>query len=161
MGVDKHQPHVLVLPEDDANRQMATGFCLNLDMSVRRRIQVLPVAGGWARVLEHFLSDHVVYMERYANRFMVLLIDFDRNEERLELAKNRIPERLTERVFLLGAWSNPEDLKGAGLGTFEEIGSAMARDCREETDTIWNHELLRCNASEIARLREQVRSILF
>ena len=28
MSVNRHQPHVFVLPEDDANRQMAIGFIL-------------------------------------------------------------------------------------------------------------------------------------
>jgi hypothetical protein len=37
----------------------------------------------------------------------------------------------------------------------------MARDCREETEETWGHELLRHNAGELARLREQVRPILF
>ena len=161
MGVNKHQPHILVLPEDDANHQLATGFCLGLDSSLIRRIQVLPVAGGWTQVLERFQSDHVADMERYPDRFMVLLIDFDRDEGRLALAKSRIPGSLTERVFVLGALSEPEELKRAGLGTYEEIGSAMARDCREDTDTTWNHDLLRCNVNEVARLRESVHSILF
>ena len=46
-------------------------------------------------------SDHVAGMDRYANRFMVLLIDFDGNAERLSDSKNRVPERLTERFFIL------------------------------------------------------------
>jgi hypothetical protein len=29
MSVNKYLPHVLVLPEDDANRQMANGFFLD------------------------------------------------------------------------------------------------------------------------------------
>lgn len=161
MSVNKHQPHVLVLPEDDANYQLATGFCLSLDSSVLRKIQVLPVAGGWTQVLKGFLSDHVVYMERYPGRFMVLLIDFDSNEERLDHATKRIPERLRERVFILGTWSAPEELKRADLGSYEAIGSAMARDCREETATTWDHNLLRHNSGELARLREHIRPILF
>jgi len=161
MGVNKNQPHVFVLPEDDANYQLATGFRLSLDWSVLGRIRVLPVAGGWLRVLERFLSDLVVDMERYPDRFTVLLIDFDGDAGRLNTAKNRIPDNLTERVFILGAWSEPEELKKAGLGSYEAIGSAMAQDCRDGTGTTWDHELLRHNAGELARLRERVRSILF
>jgi hypothetical protein len=37
----------------------------------------------------------------------------------------------------------------------------MAQDCRDETGTIWGHELLRHNAGELARLRDHVRPILF
>ena len=157
MGVNKHQPHVFVLPEDDANRQVATGFVLDLT----RQIQVLPVAGGWMQVLERFLSDHALDMKRNLNRCMVLLMNFDGQERRLDNAKDQIPEGLKERVFILGAWSEPENLRKAGLGSYEQIGLALARDCREGTDTTWRHELLKHNAGELARLRDQVRPILF
>jgi hypothetical protein len=159
MSVNRYRPHVLVLPEDDANRQLANGFLLDQHLS-NWRIQVLVEAGGWSDVLEHFLLDHVVEMNRYPDRFMILLIDFDGREERLQYAKSRIPERLTDRVFILGALTEPEALK-ADLGSYEVIGLKMARDCREETDKIWGHRLLRHNTSELDRLRVKVCPILF
>jgi len=161
VSVNKHLPHVLVLPEDDANRQLAKGFQLELNWARQRQMQVLEGAGGWTAVLERFLADHVAGMESNARRFMVLLIDLDGNRERLQDVKSQIPGQLTDRVFILGAWSEPEDLKRAGLGIYEAVGSAMARDCREETEGIRGHELLRHNAGELARLRHQVRPILF
>jgi hypothetical protein len=161
MSVNRELPHVLVLPEDDANRQIAIGFQLALDWSVQRRIQVLNPAGGWYRVLDSFESDHIVAMDRNRHRLVVLLIDFDSNIARLENAKSRIPPRLEHRVFVLGALTHPEELRSAGLGFYEQIGSKMAADCREGTDTTWNHELLRHNADELSRLREHVRPILF
>ena len=39
---------------------------------------------------------------RYAQRFMVLLIDFDGHEDRLTYAKKVIPGHLIDRVFVLG-----------------------------------------------------------
>lgn len=99
-------------------------------------------------------------MESNASRLMVLLIDFDGEELRLQDAKDRIPGHLTERVFILGALIEPEELKKV-LGPYERIGKAMAQDCREGTDTIWAHDLLRHNANELARLRQVVRPILF
>jgi hypothetical protein len=100
-------------------------------------------------------------MDRYPNRFMVLLIDFDGHEDRLPYAKKAIPERLTDRVFILGAFTEPEDLKRAGLGSYETIGMALAKDCREDTGTTWAHELLHHNGSELGRLRDRVRPFLF
>ena len=40
MSVNKYLPHVLVLPEDDANRQLANGFLLDPNL-LDRRIQLL------------------------------------------------------------------------------------------------------------------------
>ena len=92
---------------------------------------------------------------------MVLLFDFDGRIDRLDQAKAEIPGHLVERVFILGALSEPEALRQASLGSYETIGLAMARDCREETNTIWAHDLLQHNDSELGRLREHVRPILF
>jgi hypothetical protein len=111
MSVNRYQPRVLVLPEDDANRQLANGFVLDLNAAVLTRIQVLEEVGGWHEVLNHLQSDHIADMNRYTNRFIVLLIDFDRHGGRLNEARSRIPEPLRDRVFILGAWSEPEDLK--------------------------------------------------
>jgi hypothetical protein len=157
VSVNKHLPHVYVIPEDDANRQLAIGFYLEINQT--RQMQVLPVAHGWNEVLRCFQTDHARGMDIFPNRYMVLLIDFDRSEARLEYARRSIPEHLVDRVFVLGIWSEPEDL--GGLGSLETIGKGMARDCRDQTDNVWRHQLLRHNAAEIARLREHVRPILF
>jgi hypothetical protein len=156
--INRYKPHLLVLPEDDANRQLANGFLLHPSLSTQ--VQVLEVAGGWTKVLDCFRSDHVSAMATYPNRTMVLLIDFDGRQVRLEQAKTVIPDNLKDRVFVLGVWTEPEALR-AILGSYEKIGRAMAEDCREETAATWGHELLRHNASEMERLRRQVRPILF
>ena len=160
MIVNRHRPHVLVLPEDDANRQLANGFLLDPYLSTWK-IQVLEEVGGWMEVLDRFVSDHVAGMNRYADRYVVLLIDFDGREERLQDALGKIPEALRERVFILGTWTEPEDLKRAGLGSYETIGSLIAKDCREQTNTTWGHALLQHNAGELERLRDRVCPILF
>ena len=118
-------------------------------------------AGGWLKVIEQFLSDYVTYLRDSPKVFVLLLIDFDQDEDRLAQVKGKLPGSLAQRVFVLGALGEPEDLKKAGLGSYETIGLALARDCQENTDTTWGHKLLRHNASELARLREHVRPILF
>ena len=163
MSVNKYLPHVFVLPEDDTNRQLANGFQLNVDKN--RRMQVLEVAGGWSMVLSLFKSVHITEMERHEKRFMVLLIDFDGNVNRLSRARADIPVHLADRVFVLGAWTHPEALRAslrqAHLDSYESIGSELAKDCRDETATTWGRDLLRHNASELDRLREHLRPILF
>jgi hypothetical protein len=158
MSVNKYLPHVLVLPEDDANRQLANGFLLDIST---RQVQVLVEVGGWAHVRDRFVSDHLDAMRKYADRFMVLLIDFDGHAGRLKTIKGAIPEDLLERVFVLGTLTEPEALRRAGLGTYEDIGKVMAGDCRDGTQTVWSHDLLKHNAGELARLRTGACGVLF
>lgn len=161
MGANLDRPHILVLPEDDANRQLVNGFLLEIDWIRQRQLQVLKVAGGWKRVLECFRDDHIKDLKRYSHRFIVLLTDFDGQKDRFDKAKAVVPEELKDQVFIIGVWSEPEDLRKAGLGSPETIGKALAKDCREETDTTWGHALLQHNAGELDRLRKQVRPLLF
>jgi hypothetical protein len=149
-----------VLPEDDANRELVVGFLLDSSLS-RGAIDFLEVAGGWIKLLDRFESYEIAGMRKYQKRFMVLLFDFDNDPNRVDIARKRIPDDLTDRVFVVGSLSDPESLKRAGLGNFEEIGLALAKDCREETDETWSHELLMHNSTELARLRTHVRPILF
>lgn len=159
MSVNRFLPHVLVLPEDDANLQLANEF--HVQVNQLRQMQVLEVAGGWHEVLNLFEEVHVHEMERCPTRFMILLIDFDNNfKARLKQALDRIPPHLHDRVFVLGCLSEPEALRQA-LGSYKAIGKAMAKDCRERTVSTWGHELLQHNAGELERLREAVVPILF
>ncbi len=158
MSVNKFHPHILVLPEDEANSDIANGF--HLEVNAIRQMQVLEEAGGWGEVLNQFHSVHVVEMDRNPYRFMVLLIDCDGQVERLNNARERIPEHLKNRVFILGVLSEPEALR-PDLGSLETIGKKIAEDCRDETDAIWNHNLLRHNVIEVARLRQHAGDILF
>jgi hypothetical protein len=156
---NKYLPHLFVLPEDDANRQVATGFELNL--SSTRQVKVLTEAGGWTRVCESFVSDHISAMGKYKHRFMILLVDFDEKMSRLDQVKSKIPGHLQDRVFVLGAFSTPEALRQAGLGSYEEIGTKLADDCRNGTQAAWGHSLLEHNETELARLRESICGFLF
>lgn len=157
--INKYMPHLLVLPEDDANRQLANGFVLGVQHE--RRIQVLVEAGGWSVLLEKFLSEHVSAMRKYHERRMVLLLDFDERDNRLDQIKVQIPDDLRDRVFILGVQSEPEALKRAVLGSLEDIGSRLAAECREGKREVWAHDLLKRNASELDRLQQIVCGFLF
>src|SRR5438874_1138703 len=108
-------------------------------------MQVLEEVGGWNEVLNRFAVDHVRGMDQNVNRMMILLLDLDDHIERLADAIARIPLNLRDRVFILGVLTTPEALRAAGLGSFEEIGSSLAEDCRRGTNTFWAHELLQHN----------------
>jgi hypothetical protein len=159
MSVNRYKPHVFVIPEDDANRQLANGFVL--EVKYDRQIQILNEVGGWSNVLGRFLSEHVKGMQRFPERYLVLLLDFDDKSDRREKITVSIPEDLRYRVFLLGVQSEPEALRQAGFGSFEDIGRRLAKECREGFKDIWSHGLLRNNADEIGRLELAVRGFLF
>ena len=158
MSVNRHLPHLFILPEDDANRQLANGFALGV---ATNQLRVLPEAGGWAHVRDTFASDHVDGMQRFDGRLMVLLVDFDNNPSRLQDVQAGIPDDLADRVFILGVMSEPEDLKRNGLGSYESIGKALADECRTRGAAIWSHRLLQHNAAELERLRGSVCDLLF
>lgn len=101
MSINKHRPHILVLPEDDANRQIANGFLLDLNLN-SHAIQVLPEARGWEDVVKKFKNDYASTMRQYPHRMIALLIDFDEDEDRLSYVKHQIPNDLENRVFVLG-----------------------------------------------------------
>lgn len=157
--MNREQPHVVILPEDDRNRQLANGFQLQLNWDRQRWMRVLPVAGGWSYVLPGLST---LQMDHWPQRFAVLLIDFDNQfTARLQTLKAQIPPHLGDRVFILGALDDPEALKKALKKPYEDIGSAMAEDCRQQTNTTWGHPSLQHNVAELERLRQRVVPILF
>lgn len=160
MSLNKSRPHVLVLPEDHANEQLANGF-VDAEAVNYRMIQILPVAKGWRKVLTKFTSNYLSYLRRYSNGFMILLIDFDQRSDRLDYMQREIPEDLQARVFVLGVFSDPEDLRRKTQKSFETIGEALAEDCANDTNELWGHRLLRHNSGELERLAVTVKPFLF
>ncbi len=158
MSVNSYKPHILVLPEDDANRQIANGFILNLNS---RAIQVLQIADGWKKAVDQLTNDYATGMRQFPQRMIVLLIDFDEDENRLSYVKSLIPEDLKERVFIIGAQSNPENLRKATKKSLEGIGEALAKDCSDNTNELWGHDLLKHNKLELDRMVLSVKPFLF
>jgi hypothetical protein len=109
MSINKNKPHLLILPEDDANRQIINGFIQNLNVN-NRAIQILPIADGWKKAVDKFTNDHIKTMRQYPQRNILLIIDFDECEDRLNFVENYIPDDIKNRVFVLGVQSNPESL---------------------------------------------------
>jgi hypothetical protein len=122
---NKFSEHLLVLPEDDANREIANGFLLDARVNAMK-VQVLPTAGGWAKALSR-ISDHANDMHKLLNRRLLVLIDFDNDlETRWRIAQSKIPQLLQDRIYVLGVASQPEKLS-ASLGKGREvIGAALA-----------------------------------
>lgn len=158
MAVNRHRPHLLVLPEDDATRSLAVGFS---DMATGQ-MQVLPPARGWPHVLETFEREYVTHLEKYRDAHIVLLIDFDDDyPDRLSDFQRCIPQVVADRVYVLGALTEAETLKREAGRKFGPLGSELARECQDRTQTLWNSPQLQHNQSELTRLMQQVRPFLF
>jgi hypothetical protein len=158
---NKYHPHVYILPEDDANRQVVNGFFLNPYLNINA-IKPLPNAGGWQKVVDAFRDVHIPEMRRYPERRMVLLIDFDNSLDRLTYIKSQIPDDLKDRVFVLGVLSEPEELKASlNYKGLEEIGMSLSQDCAENTHKVWGHSMLSHNKIELERLVLLVKPFLF
>jgi hypothetical protein len=134
-------------------------MCPNVKNSV---IQVLPSAKGWSAVIEKFEREYCPKMNRYPNRRVLLLIDFDNKySDRIALAHEKIPDVCEDRVFVLGVATEPENLKRRMNISFEEIGRTLTKNCPQELNDTWNTELLAHNESELKRMIDDVKSFLF
>ena len=160
MSVNKYRPHILVLPEDQANFDIAHGFLL-YQLHHPRAIDVLPPAGGWSRVRDEFAETHITEMRKHSPRHMVLMVDFDGRDDRLNAVQEVIPADFADRVFVVGVWSEPEALRVATGCSLEKLGSKLAIECCDGSRVVWNHELLRHNTHEVARMTARLRPILF
>lgn len=161
MSVNFYKPHVLVLPEDDANRQIAIGFLLDPSLK-QRNIQILTPSGGWGKVLSSFVKDHIEGLRKYSLRYLVLLIDFDDQvAARREHFLQHFPDDVHDRVFLLGTSSEPEPLRKKCGDSLEAIGKQLAVECYRGETNLWAHALLAHNEPERQRLNAKVKSILF
>ena len=160
--IDRYRPHVLVLPEDDANRQMANGFVLHPGVN-SRTIQILDTAGGWASVVEYVKKDgNINHLRKFEQCRVVLLLDYDNQfPGRFDSICEKIPGDLRDRVYVLGVLSEPEELKSDLKKPFEKIGNALASECCRDVQEVWQHPLLRHNHGELVRLIQDVTPFLF
>lgn len=162
MSSNKYKPHLLVLPEDGANEQIATGFTHHPALK-QRNISILRPFGGWKKTVDAFVkTSHFYEMSKYTQRRALLVIDFDdQAESRLDYIQKQIPPNLKDRTFVLGSFSDPEHLKTAMGKHFEAIGQALAQDCAEDDYTTWEHDLLKQNKTELNRMIASVKPFLF
>lgn len=159
--MNKYAPHVYVIPEDDANRQIADGFVLHSRVK-EARIQVVPPAGGWPKVLATFRDEYIPKLRDYPTAHVVMLIDFDDQVERRAADFEReVPAEFESRVFVIGSKHTPETLKKVVKKSFEEIGRSLADDCGAGRKGLWDHEQLLHNEAVRDRLIETILPFLF
>ncbi|MEI8017298.1 MAG: hypothetical protein WCH39_03810 [Schlesneria sp.] len=160
-SVNKYLPHVYVIPEDDADRQIANGFVLH-DQVRSTQIQVLPCTGGWSSVLEKFATEYVTHLRNHKNSYVIMLVDFDLEyETRRKHFEEKVPDDLKNRVFVVGPKDEPEVLRQELGSSYEDIGESLAEDCFKGTVAVWDHDHLNHNHPDLQRMLQAVRPILF
>jgi hypothetical protein len=163
MSPNRHQDHVIIIPEDDADRQIANGFCSSYQLGTRsRRVQVVNETGGWLNAEATLHRTYVPHLQKFNNSRVVLVIDFDSTPARGVEILERVPGDLRDRVFVIGSLTDPQDLARSFKKSFEEIGRDIADQCADgTTQSLWDHDLLEHNQTEVERLSKNVRPFLF
>ena len=162
MSVNKFRPHVYLIPEDDADRQLAIGFLDHFAVD-DRVVDIRDPAGGWIKVLEIFEDEYLKKLRGSDKAHLVMLIDFDDKDiaSRRAHFEERIPDDVKSRVFVIGAKVDPEALQREFEMTRERIGTALAEDCLKNDFELWRHAHLVHNSSELERMSKTVKPILF
>ena len=159
--MNRYQPHVFILPEDDCDRQLADGFVLH-DQVRSPRVQVLPPAGGWFEVLKTFKTEYITSLTRFPLGFLIMLIDFDgAYATRRAAFEAEIPDGLKERVFVVGVKETPEVLRQRFGKSYEQIGLDLADECYSGSETLWSDDHLRHNNPDFTRLFTPVKPLMF
>ena len=161
--MNKSSEHVYVIPEDDADRQIAVGFIEHHSVK-DSRIKVMPVAGGWMNVLKTFVDEYIQNLKNNPKAHVVMLIDFDGwFEQRRKKFEQEIPDEIKPRVFVVGSKNTPQTLKRAlnYQFSFSKIGDSLADECATGITKLWGHEQLTHNDPDRQHLNLTVKPFLF
>lgn len=155
---------VIILLEDDANRQIVNGFLNHLNIN-SRAITILPLAGGWKKVGDNFEKNIIPEMLKNSGIIAILVFDFDKHKKKgnidnFSYVQGKIPKNLKHRVLSLGALHEPEKLKKE-LGKYEKIGEKLAEDCYDNTYSLWQHSQFKHNLKELNRMIHVVKPVIF
>lgn len=162
MSVNNYEYHLLIIPEDNANRELANGFLRHPNINLGR-VRVLGNAGGWKKAIDS-LDEMCQSMAKYQKRHVLILIDFDKDsDERKKAFSEKVDDSFQDRCFLLGCLDEPEILKKElNESYYENIGKKLAESCYDnKIDGIWHCDQLNHNSNELKRLKETVRPFLF
>ena len=149
---NKFKWHIVVVPEDQATRQLGNGLS-NAFPSIINRIKLLREAGGWPDAIAT-IND--LKLDKYPKRRVLLIIDLDLDANRLGFIRSQ-PEisKYNNRIFILGSFQAVEQLKTVcGDNDLENVGQKLGEDCN-----FWNHPLLTDCRADACRLKAEIETI--
>ena len=124
-------------------------------------MQVMPVAGGWEKVVNQILEIYVPKVRSNPNTHVVGIIDCDNHPDRIAVQLSQVPDDVRERVFLLGTLDDPQAFKRSVKLTFERIGIQLVDECFHKSLKLWRHAQLTHISDEIDRAAATLHPILF
>ncbi len=131
---NRHKWHIVVVPEDDATRQLGNGLS-NAFPAIATRIKFLREAGGWTDAVATIKD---LELDKYPNRRVLLIIDLDQDDTRLKFIRSQ-PEisKFNNRIFILGSFIASEQLKPVVKSrNLENVGQILGENC-----SYWNDSL--------------------
>ncbi|MDR2019270.1 MAG: hypothetical protein LBQ14_00715 [Treponema sp.] len=139
MSTNKYRNHLVIYTEDNATSQLAESF-LNNDGFNRYKANVLPPCRGWNDAVESAIRDTQLGT---GLRRVVVLIDLDKQNCRINEIRKKIPPQYADKIFVIGWSGKIENLKSAlacsGKG-FEKLGEKLAQDCLAGCRGAWESE---------------------
>jgi hypothetical protein len=138
MSINKYRNHLVVYTEDSATSQLTESF-LNNDGFDRCKASIQQCR-GWNAAVESAMRD--IRLE-IGFRRVVILIDLDKQNSRIDEVKEMIPPKYVDKIFVIGWSGKIENLKSSlacsGKG-FEKLGEKLAQDCLAGCRGAWESE---------------------
>lgn len=158
MSVNRYQPYLIVLFEDQAYKDIFLGF----EMFDHKQISMKPVFQGFDDVFFQLTnSDSLTSKElrQYNSSYVLALIDADldsQSESKINQLRDALPNEYKDRIFIMGSKYEAEHIKRAIIneGKWEKISQKLENSCRAGDCKLWEDEMLKHNIGEIISLKK-------
>lgn len=158
MSVNRYEPYLIVLCEDNAYKDIFLGF----EISEHPQISLKPVYQGFDDILFQLTNPNSMTskeLKRYNKSYVLALTDADldsQSESNIKKLKDSIPNEYKDRVFVMGSKYEAENIKRAiiGKGKWKGVSQELEKSCRDENCELWRDEMLNHNMEEIISLRK-------
>lgn len=159
MSSDK--PYLIVLFEDGAYQDFFNGFRSHI--RVTRQIHAKPVLKGVEKI-KHEISDEksitLKEMKKYEAAILLVLIDSDKRESRVQDMMERVPDFIRDRIFIISSAKNAEKTNSFfGGGKKEKLGWKLAESCINGACELWREDPLAHNVAMIERFQQKFPSL--
>lgn len=94
------------------------------------------------------------HLSRFENAYVLALLDCDKDINRIDNIRRKIPNIYQDRIFFLSSFDEAEHLKDdLGQGKKETIGYQLAQHCYDNDSSLWKVPMLNHNLPEIEKLK--------